>query len=311
MHLQVGQFEAGVLEGKDRLAEDRAILGVLERALQHGLGAGDAADRDGQALPGQLLHQLDKALPRHAAQQVFLRYPDVVEKQHGGVLGVQADLAQRLGAAEAGAVGFDQDQRDVLGALAGVAGLGDHHHDIAVAAVGNERLGAIEDIVITLEHGAGLDGLQVGAGIGLGHGHRANGLACRHLRQPGLLLQFTAEIHQVAGDDVMHPETDQPGRQASAVDFLSGDHRKTPIQAQPAIGLWRGGIEHAQRAGLLPDSAWDPVIGFPLFKAGSTLLSQEASHTAAKLLVLVVKKATRNHGWFSPTVVGLPPLKGL
>ncbi|MNJ22409.1 hypothetical protein D3C77_167800 [compost metagenome] len=208
---------------------------------------------------------------------------------------MQAHLAQRLRAAETGAIGLDQNQRSVLGALAGVAGLGHHHDDVAVAAVGDEGLGTVDDILIAIQYRTGLDRLQVGTGIRFGHGHRTDGLACGHFRQPGVLLRFAAEIHQVAGNDVMHTEADQPGRKAGAVDLFSGDHRETPIQLQPAIGRRCGRVEHAQLAGTGPDLTGYAMIGFPLLLAGGTFLCQEAPHAVAKLLVLMIEQATRNH----------------
>ncbi|MCY1297391.1 hypothetical protein D9M70_468280 [compost metagenome] len=307
LHLQVGQFEAGVLEGEDRLAEHAAALGVLQGAFQHRLGAGDAADGDGQPLPGQFLHQVDEALPRQAAQQVLLRHAHVLEEQHGGVLGVQADLAQRLGLAEAGPVGFHQDQRDVLGALARGAGLGDHDHDVAVGAVGDEGLGAVDDVLVAVQHRAGLDRLQVGTGVRLGHGHGADGVPGRHPRQPFELLGLAAEVHQVAGNYVVHTEADQPRGQAGAVDLFGGDHREAPVQPQAAVGFRGGGVEHAELAGTLPGFPRHPMILLPLLQPGSALLRQEASHGAAKLLVLVIKQGTRDHRWFSSNSIGVPP----
>ncbi|MNP55380.1 hypothetical protein D3C76_1500240 [compost metagenome] len=61
---------------------------------------------------------MDKALPWRTAHQVGFGHPDIVEEQHGGVLSVQADLAQWLGFAEALAACLHQNQGNVLGALA-------------------------------------------------------------------------------------------------------------------------------------------------------------------------------------------------
>ncbi|MCY1343804.1 hypothetical protein D9M69_298260 [compost metagenome] len=303
LHLQVGELEAGVLELEDRLAEHGAAAGVVEGVLEHRERAGDAADGDRQALPGQFLHQVDEALALDAAEQVFLGYAAVLEEQHGGVLGVQADLLQRLGFAEAGAVGLDQGQRDVLGALAAGAGLRHHDHQVAVGAVGDEGLGAVDHVLVAVQHRAGLHRLQVGTGVRLGHRHGADRLAGGHLRQPLLLLRLGGEVDQVAGDDVVHAEADQPRRLAGAVDLFGGDHRETPIQAQAAVGFRGGGVEHAELAGALPDGARHAVIGFPLLQVRSALLRQEAPHGIAELLVLMVEQGAWNHRGLSSDLV--------
>ena len=109
--LAFGQFEPGVLEIDDRLAEGLALLAIGNGAFDRALDRADRAAADDQPLLRQLLHQLNKALPLDAAQDVFGGHGDVVEKQFRRVGGFQPDLVQVAPPRKAlGAVGFDGDQ---------------------------------------------------------------------------------------------------------------------------------------------------------------------------------------------------------
>ncbi|MDT4873646.1 hypothetical protein FQZ97_1089020 [compost metagenome] len=148
---------------------------------ESGLGLRLEAGRADQAFPGEVVHQLVEALALLPAEQIAGRYTHVVEEQHAGVLRVQPNLFQRLRLAEAFAPGLDDDQRDIAG-LAGAAGLAHHHGKVALGAVGDEGLAAVDDVLVAVTHGAGTHRLQVRAGVRLGHGDGTDGFACAHLR---------------------------------------------------------------------------------------------------------------------------------
>ncbi|MCY1416430.1 hypothetical protein D9M71_319360 [compost metagenome] len=93
----------------------------------------------------------------------------------------------------------------------------------------------------------------------------------------------------------MYAEADQAGGEAGAIDLFGGDHREAPVQAQSTVRLGSRCIEHAELAGTRPDLPGYSMVLFPLFQPGSALLGQEASHSAAKLLVLMFKQGTRDH----------------
>ncbi|MNO96866.1 hypothetical protein D3C76_885560 [compost metagenome] len=207
---------------------------------------------------------------------------------------MQADLAQRLGLAEPSAIRLDQDQRDVLGALAAVASLGHQHDDVAVGAVGDEGLGAIDDVLVAFEYRAGPHRLQVGAGVRLGHGDCRDDLATRHPRQPLELLFFGGKVVQVAGADVVNPETVQACG-VGQPDLFGNDHREAPVQAQAAIGFRRGRIEHAQLPGLSPDFARHAVVLFPLFVVRQALIGEEAADGTAELFMFMTEQRAWNH----------------
>ena len=96
-------------------------------------------------------------------------------------------------------VGLEHDQRDALGARA--AGLADHDDQVGGLAVGDERLLAVDDVVVALLPRGGAHGLQVGPGAGFGHRDGTDPFAARELWQPALLLLLGAVIEDVMGDD--------------------------------------------------------------------------------------------------------------
>ena len=117
--MQLGEREAGVLKGADRLAEGLALAHVVERPAERRLGRRDRGGRDRQALLGQVGDEVAKALAL-LAEQVLDRHMDVGEGQLGGVLGVLADLLQVAPALEALHAALDDQQADAAVALGGV-----------------------------------------------------------------------------------------------------------------------------------------------------------------------------------------------
>ena len=92
--LRFGELEAGVLEVEHTLAEGLALLHVGERVLEHDLHGGHGADRDDQALLGQLLHELHETHAGHGTQQARLGKSHTLEEQLRGVLTVEAHLLE-------------------------------------------------------------------------------------------------------------------------------------------------------------------------------------------------------------------------
>ena len=86
-----------------------------------------------------------------------------------------ANLVQVPAFAESWQRRIDQKQADPFGSGFGIGFGGDDHH-IGVLAVGDEGLGAIEDVVVAVFYSAGAHGLQVAAGARLGHGDGAHRL---------------------------------------------------------------------------------------------------------------------------------------
>ena len=227
------------------------------------------------------------------AEEVLLRHPHVVEEQLGGVLGVLADLVQVAAALEALHAALDHEQRDALVAGVGV-GARDDDHQVGQDAVGDERLAAVEDVVVALVDGGGADALEVGAGARLGHRDRGDLLAAGQVGEPALLLLVVR-----AGDEVGHDHVvEQRERRAvdAAVGHLLADHHVVAEvgRAPAAVLLVELEAEQSLRAGLGPDLAVDDPVLLPLVVVGDDLLVEEGADRVAEGLVLLVEDLARH-----------------
>ena len=169
--------------------------------LQQVLGGGDAGDGDGQPLLGEVGHQVDEGAVQ-LAEQVLLGDADVVEEQLGGVLGLLADLVEVAAALEALRAALDDEQAEPLRAALGCR-LRDDDDQVGEDAVGDERLGAVQQPVVALVLRGGADALEVGAGAGLGHGDGGDDLAASRSRAASGASAPRWRAGQVRADDVV------------------------------------------------------------------------------------------------------------
>ena len=116
-----------------------------------------------------------------------MRHPHVLELQLGGV----ARRAQRVDDAahmEARRVGLDDEAGDAGPPLCRV-GAGEDEAEIRPVGPGDEHLGAVDDPVVAVAHGAGLDRAgRVGAARGLGQAEECLLLAAQHRKEEALFL---------------------------------------------------------------------------------------------------------------------------
>ena len=289
---QLGELELGVLEIGDALAERLALFHVVQGVFKGAFRHGKAVDGDAEAFLGQFLHQIDEA---HAfvADQVFRRHFHVLEKQLRSVLGFHAHFLQVLAFLEAFHALFDDQQAGALGAFAGV-GLGHHDHDVGVLAVGDEGLGAVEDVMITVLHGVGLDALQVGAGTGFAHGDGADQLAADHLRQQAL-LHFLGTVMLDIGRHDFGVQAPADAGQASAGDFLADHHAVEEVGADAAVLFAYHGAQETLLAGLAPERLGHLAGLFPLFVMGDGFVFQELADGVAERLVVGTEQGTGDH----------------
>ena len=80
------QHELGVLKLGYFLAKSRALLDVIQRDPQGTFDACHRIDPNQQALLGQLLHHLRKALPLFGSEQGRCRHPHLLEEKLGCVV---------------------------------------------------------------------------------------------------------------------------------------------------------------------------------------------------------------------------------
>ena len=182
---------------------------------------------------------------------------------------------------------LDDQQADALVAGVGV-GARDHDHEVGQDAVADERLRAVEDVVVALVDRAGPDALEVRAGARLGHRDRRDQLAADQAGQPALLLLVVRQRADV-GDDhvVVHREAEPAG--AGAGDLL-GEHHVVAEVLDPGAAVLLVDVEAEQPglAGLEPDLAVDLAVLLPLLVVGDDLLLQEGAGGGAEVLVLLL-----------------------
>ena len=180
----VGERELGLLEIGDRRAELLALLGVIDRFVEAALGAAERAGADVEP-PAVEAHHRDAEAFALAADAVGDRHPDLVEIDLRGRLRMPAELLLLGAEADALHVLFDDQRADALGPI--LAGADHGHVDFILAAAGNERLGAGDDIMVAVHHRLGLERRRVGARRGLGQAIAADPLHRDHRRQIFLL----------------------------------------------------------------------------------------------------------------------------
>jgi hypothetical protein len=150
--------------------------------------------------------------------------------------------------------------------------------------------------VVTLPDGRRLEGLQVGAGIRLGHRNGGHELARGQLRNPGGLLLRRAVGAQIVRHTTLdhHTEGDTGAGQLLEHDSL------VPEIAAPAANVFRKvGQQHAELAGLPPGLAVGAMLGPPPFLCRYELLVNELANRAAVELQIVGDPGTYVGGQIS------------
>src|SRR5262249_23875602 len=138
---------------------------ITDGAFEAELGAAERAGRDVEPPAVERAHGDLEPLPLGADK---VRCGDAArfEYHHGGRLRVPAEFFLLCAEAQPGGAVLDQEARDAVRAPFSRS----HHHevDVRAAAARNERLGAIEDVMIGAALGAGFQAGGVRAGVGLG-----------------------------------------------------------------------------------------------------------------------------------------------
>ena len=175
---EFGDFELGVLEIGDGLAEHLAFLGVGDGVFENTLAGADGGDGDGEAFLGEVVHGDGEALAL-GADAVGDGHAHIGEEHLGGILCFQAQFFKVAAALEAFAGGLDDDEGHAFGASGGV-GFAGEDDDVAKLAVGDVYLLAVDDVVVAVTDGGGADGFEVGAGAGFGEAEGGDDFAGGH-----------------------------------------------------------------------------------------------------------------------------------
>src|SRR5665213_645737 len=229
----VGEAELERLELGERLAE---LLALDEMALRRFEAGARAAERAGADVDAAAIEPHHRDLEAHAfaAQQIGSMHAAILEDHHGGRLAVPAELLLLLAEGQALAALLDQDAGNAVRPLA--AGARHHGIDVAGAAARDERLGAVEDEMIALAPGAGLERRGVGAGARLGQAIAREMRHGQKLGQEFPALRLVAE----AVDHPRHHVVDREigrGRRTGGRQLLEDQRRLEPSHAGAAGGF--------------------------------------------------------------------------
>ncbi|MNT14879.1 hypothetical protein D3C72_1499000 [compost metagenome] len=217
---------------------------------------------------------------------------------------MKAHLAQ-LARRDARQVRLHGDQADAR--RAGVLVRLDRHHvEVAVGAVGDPGLGAVDHVVVAVAHGAGAQGRDVRAGVGLGDGDRPHLLARDRGHQVGLLHRLGALLEDGArGDELLNDDGRGEAAHAAAGDFLAEDHRVEGVGGGPAVLLGVGQAQKAHLAHAAPDVFGNAAVGLPFVGVGRHLVFHEAAHGGPEELMILVEvnglhyRLLRQTGWWA------------
>ncbi len=142
-----------------RRTEEVPAVGADKRCLKRGAGKTERCGADGGAEDVERRHREAEAAAG-LAKAVGERNAAVLEFQPGER--VRGDHLEPLGDGEAGRVGVDDEGRETAGASA-LTRAGEDDVEVGDAAVGDPRLLAVDDHLVALDPGGGLDGRNVGA----------------------------------------------------------------------------------------------------------------------------------------------------
>ena len=243
--LEVGERAA------ELLAREHARPGLVERARGHAERRGS----DGGAKEVERRHGEREALALLAEPRAR-RDAHALERERADGMG-----RDQLGRRNGQTIGAAVDEEGGQPAVAIVGGAGEQHVRVGDAGVGDEALGAVEDVVVAVAHRARRDAADVAARLRLGDGERANGLTTGDARQERAPLRVAAgERHRVAAEP-LHREHRVGERRAVA------EHRAQDAQiaqldalAQPAVRRRHARLEQAVARQLLDDAPWIVIV---------------------------------------------------
>ena len=120
-----------------------------------------------QPLLLELHHLVGEALA-FLADAIALRHPHLVKENLSGVGRAHAHLVEFAGDFDALGLYRHADQRFVA-MFGAVAGVGEQADPVGLNAVGDPHLAAVDDVVVAIGAGAGLDRGDIRTGTRLGH----------------------------------------------------------------------------------------------------------------------------------------------
>ncbi len=247
--LHLGQFELDELAVADALTPQHAVPGVGHRQLQalldeaerHRRHPGSLGDEValGRVAPASLL------LVLRLTQKVVFAHPDVGQEELAGGGGVESHLAEGLGLIESGHAPVEDEGQDLAvadGCVRAVIELGVEDDGVGIGTVGDERLVAVQDVLVAVPSGRRLHAAQrVRSRVGLGDGPGPHLVHGEQIETPPLHLRRRPLLHDGAG---RQSDTDAHGGHdpwAVVAQFHDGDegHRRRAAVALAFRSLHR------------------------------------------------------------------------
>jgi len=290
--VHIRQLELGVLELGDALTELYALLGVLDGFLNGALTDTQSLGSDADTAAVQRLHSDLEALAL-LAQHTILGDHAILEDQVAGRAAADTHLLLMLALREALVVLLHDESGDLLhGAAAlvgGLAGDGDDDEGISHVAVGDEALGAVQDVVLAglIQHSGGLLALGVGTGAGLGQAESADLLAGAQVGQILHLLLLGAVLKDGGGAQGGVGGNDDSGGAADLSQLLHAHCIGQHIGASAAILLGEVNAHHAQLRHLLDGLHGEALFLIDLLSQRLDLVLGEFPVHLAEHLLLV------------------------
>ncbi len=207
------------------------------------------------------------------AHQVFGRHFAVFKHQFGGRRSAHAHLLQLARHGKPGELLFHDEGADPFGPFVRV-GLGVNQQGVGDGTVGDEDLGAVENVFVALFDGPGAHAHGVGTGIGFGEPQGADLLSVDQRRQVLLLEHLIGVFVDIVGAKVgMSPVGHgQPGTETAHLFDGQGLHKH--IAAQTTVFFIHGDAENADFGTFLEKVRGKPVFLVDFFLQRAKLIER-------------------------------------
>ena len=210
-----------------------------------------------------------------------------VEMELRRVGGAPAVLVERAADLEARRALLNEEHGHRAARRTCPVGLGGDAVEIAVDAVGDEHLGAVDHVAVAVAPRESADAFHIGAGIRLGHRHRGNNLAGNDARHPFVLLRFAPGLEDMHRGHVgvIEDRVGDAGKRRTAE--LFGEHDAGErVHLRSAVARRVADAEKAQAAHAAQHLARHVTLLFPGQRLRLDLGLDEPAHLRAEHLML-------------------------
>ena len=281
---RVGEFPLDGLKGADGPPEGLALAGVAQGRLVSALREPDRQRRNPDAAGVEHLHRVHEALT-FFPDQLVNGDTAIVEQHFAGIAGTHAQLVFFLPRRHSGCTALDDEGGDAFRAERAV-GDGHHHHHVAHAAMGGERLRTVDAPALAGPRRGGPHAGGIAPRGRLGQPPGANLLAARQRRQILLLLLLAAEGEDVRGAEPVVRGYGKRDAGIHARQLLDADTVIDGRHGRAAVGLGKLDAQQPERGQLRHQLDWKVLLLIPLTDVRADFGFRELTHRAAQQLLL-------------------------